>query len=182
MNLSKVCIYGHTYTTQRIQVISFNVEKREGHNTNMCSPLISGLCTHRRLFVFPQQSAALMKPQRRAHQAGPSSCVWLVRLLFLKVRGSQPLNDYSWPQQIKQHMADQMGMVDAILKQMQCILGGNKLASQINFAHVNSKHVVDSLGYNHADLLKPICVLRVCKLFLFFSDTYVPCILVCRFV
>ena len=58
-----------------------------------------------------------------------------------------------------------MGMVDAILKQMQCILGGNKLASQINFAHVNSKHVVDSLGYNHADLLKPICVLRACKLY-----------------
>ena len=57
-----------------------------------------------------------------------------------------------------------------------------KLASQINFAHVNSKHVVDSLGYNHADLLKPVCVLRVCKLFLFFSDTYVPCILVCSFV
>ena len=61
-----------------------------------------------------------------------------------------------------------MGMVDAILKQMQCILGGNKLESQINFAHVNSKHVADSLGYNHADLLKPICVLRVCKLFLIF--------------
>ena len=58
-----------------------------------------------------------------------------------------------------------MGMVGATLKQMQCILGSNKLASQINFAHVNTKHVVDSLGYNHADLLKPICVLRACKLF-----------------
>ena len=50
-----------------------------------------------------------------------------------------------------------MGMVDATLKQMQYILGGNKLARQINFAHVNTKHVVDSLGYNHADLLKTMC-------------------------
>ena len=40
-----------------------------------------------------------------------------------------------------------------------------KLASQINFAHVNTNHVVDSLGYNHAYLLKPICVLRACKFF-----------------
>ena len=62
-----------------------------------------------------------------------------------------------------------MGMVDATLKQMQCILGGNKLARQINFAHVNTKHVVDSLGYNHADLLKTICVLRACNCKLFFS-------------
>jgi len=32
MNLLKVCIYDHTYTTERIIVTSFNVEKREGPN------------------------------------------------------------------------------------------------------------------------------------------------------
>ena len=32
MNLSKVCIYGHIYTTKRILATSFNVEKRESHN------------------------------------------------------------------------------------------------------------------------------------------------------
>ena len=32
MNLLKECIYDHTYTTERIIVTSFNVEKREGSN------------------------------------------------------------------------------------------------------------------------------------------------------
>ena len=43
MNLSKVCIYGHTYTTKRILAISFNVEKREGHNTKYLL-VDDGLC------------------------------------------------------------------------------------------------------------------------------------------
>ena len=167
MNLSKVCIYDHTYTTERIQVISFNVEKKEGHNINMRSPLIGGLHTHRQLRISTAiggtDGTSAMCTRRSP------SCVWLVHLLLLKVCGSRSLHDYLWPQQIEQHMADQMGMVDATLKQMQCILGGNKLARQINFAHVNTKHVVDSLGYNHADLLKTICVLRACNCKFFFS-------------
>ena len=32
MNLSKMCIYGHTYTTKCILATSFNMEKREGYN------------------------------------------------------------------------------------------------------------------------------------------------------
>ena len=35
INLSKVCMYSHTYTTEHIYVTSFNVEKREGPNANI---------------------------------------------------------------------------------------------------------------------------------------------------
>jgi len=43
MNLSKVCIYGHTYTTKCILATSFNMEKREGHNAKYLL-VDGGLC------------------------------------------------------------------------------------------------------------------------------------------
>ena len=134
----------------------------------MRSPLIGGLHTHRQLRISTAiggtDGTSAMCTRRSP------SCVWLVHLLLLKVRGSQSLHDL-WPQQSSSISQIRRVWqirrcnleVDATQKQMQCILGSNKLASQINFAHVNTKHVVDSLGYNHADLLKPICVLRACK-------------------
>ena len=57
MNLSKVCIYGHAYTTEHIYVTSFNVEQREGHNAKYLLADI-GLC-HVMMFalsICPVQS------------------------------------------------------------------------------------------------------------------------------
>ena len=50
MNLSKVCIYGHTYTTKRILATSFNVEKREGHNAKYL--LVDGDLCHVMMLVL----------------------------------------------------------------------------------------------------------------------------------
>ena len=51
MNLLKVCIYDHTYTTERIIVTSFNVEKREGPNAKYLLADV-GLC-HVMMLVLP---------------------------------------------------------------------------------------------------------------------------------
>ena len=49
--LSKVCIYGHTYTTEHIQVTSFNVKNRERSNVKYLLADV-GLC-HVMMLVLP---------------------------------------------------------------------------------------------------------------------------------
>ena len=51
INLSKVCIYGHTYTTEHIQVTSFNVKNRKRSNAKYLLADV-GLC-HVMMLVLP---------------------------------------------------------------------------------------------------------------------------------
>ena len=82
MNLSKVYIYGHIYTTKRILATSFNVEKRESHNAKYLL-INDGLC-HVMMLVLsicPVQSVNCL-----LHM--------IIYLLFVFVLSSQGLKYY----------------------------------------------------------------------------------------